>query len=98
MRIVLPLWTIAAWGLTVALVSHLLGGTFEMRTCQSDCVWILYWVVFFITLAGCVAGGWWLLGQRKGRGKGVSPVAVISVVAMVLLLIVFLTTMAIGML
>ena len=90
MRIVLPLWTIVAWGLTVALVSQLLGGTFETRACQSDCVWTLYWVVFSVTVAGCAAGGWWLFSKDK------SPVAVISVAAMALLLVVFLTTMAIG--
>lgn len=96
MHIVLPLWTITAWGLTVALTSYLLSGTFETRTCQSDCVWILYWVVFSVTVAGCLVGGWWLFDQSIGRGRGAPPLAVVSFIAMAFLLIIFLTTMAIG--
>ncbi len=76
----------------MVLVSRLLSGTFDARSCHSDCVWGLYWSAFWITVAGCVAGVLWLLRQDDTK-----PLfTLISVGAMVLLLVVFVTTMGIG--
>ena len=91
-RVVFPVWALAAWGLTVALVMQLLGGTFDTRNCQSDCVWAIYWVVFVVTVVGCAFGSWRVL---KADGDKSVP-TIISVGALFLLLAIFLTTMAIG--
>ncbi len=92
MYIVFPVWALTAWGLTVILVSQLLGGTFEARSCQSGCVWVLFWAAFVITAAGCGAGAWWLLKKENAR----APLVFTSVGALFFLLVVFITTMAIG--
>ena len=92
-RIIFPIWALATWGLTVALVSQLLGGTFEQgRACQSDCVWALYWSAFVITVAGCATGAWQFLKSNDAK----PPLMFISVGAMFLLLAIFITTMVIG--
>ncbi len=91
-QIAFPAWALVAWGLTVVLVSQLLGGTFEGRSCQSGCVWTLYWIVFALTAAGCATGVWWALTK-----DGAKPLpALIAIGAMIALLGIFLTTMAIG--
>ena len=92
-RIIFPAWALVAWGLTMILVSQLLGGTFEQgRSCKSDCVWALYWVAFVITVTGCAAGVWQFL---KNNGAKL-PLVFVSVGAMFVLLMIFLTTMFIG--
>ncbi len=83
-------FVIAAWGLTIALVYHLLSGTFESgRSCQTDCVKTIYWSAFIAALAGIAAG----FATRKSGG---SLSFAIKMGALFLLLAMFAVTMFIG--
>ena len=44
---------VIAWGLTIALVSQILGGTFESgRSCQTTCVSVMYYGSIALALIG----------------------------------------------
>ena len=92
MRMIFPVWALVAWGLTALLVSQLLGGTFEVRSCQSGCVWVIYWITFAVNFAGCVVGAW----RLTRRGAETPWFAFVSVASMFVLLGIFTTTMLIG--
>ena len=92
MTAVFSTWALVAWGLAAILVSQLLGGTFDTRTCHTDCVQALYWSAFVVTFSGCIAGGWYWL--KKDDTERLFAKA--GVVALLALLVIFLTTMAIG--
>ena len=91
-KVLFPVWAFVSWGLTSLLVVQLLGGTFDTRSCQSDCVSLLYWSVFAVTVIGCVVGGWRFIQ----KGSQSPPSELISVGALFVLLIIFATVMAIG--
>ena len=78
------------WLVTVMLVAQLLSGTFDTRTCQTDCVFALYWAAFGITVAGLAFGA---VAWRRCLD---SLWAGAAFAALSLLLVIFLATMAIG--
>ena len=43
-----------SWALAVFLVTQLLSGTFDDRTCQTTCVSVLFWMSFAIAAIGLV--------------------------------------------
>ena len=90
MHLLFPLWALVAWGLTAVLASQLLGATFDVRACQSDCVWAIYWAAFVITITGCAAGVWRLVNADKAKS------VLAGTGAMFILLAIFITTMVIG--
>lgn len=76
--------------LAVILVTQLLSGDFDTRTCTTECVQMLYWSAFAATALALIGGGVLLSqGQTDWCIK-------ISIAASAVLMIVFLTTMAIG--
>ena len=91
-RMVFPLWALVAWALTAILVAQLLGGTFDVRACHSGCVWLLYWAVFVVTIAGCITGIGWFLKSASDKPL----LSVISIAALLFLQVIFFVTMAIG--
>ena len=84
------IFSVGAWGFTIALVYTMLSGTFDTRTCQTACVQTLFWTAFALSVVGVAYGLFSLSGGEK-RG-----VATTSVIASSILLIIFATTMVIG--
>ena len=85
-------WTVLAtavsWGLAIALVFNLLGGTFETRSCQTGCVQSLALASFIVAVAGV------LVGHRPPRHL----VTLLCLLSMLGLILIYLTTFFIGVL
>ena len=79
-----------AWLLAVILVSQLLSGNFETRTCQTSCVQSIYWASFGFVVLGLVltAFNYQLALQTKS--------GIVTTVALFLLLFIYLITMGVG--
>jgi len=89
MKFCSPIFATLAWVLAVVLVMQLLSGDFAGRSCQTECVQNIYWA----SLGFCLLGlAWGLLVVRKPRPRWV----VLSNVALLPLLLMYLTVMAIG--
>ena len=82
---------IISWGLAVFLVTRLLSGTFDGRTCQTTCVSVLFWTSFAIALLGLAFSVVnILLGKRD-------LIQILSSLALLGLSVIYVTTMLIGM-
>ena len=85
-------WTVLAtavsWGLTVALAFNLLGGPFEMRSCQTGCMQSLGLASFIVAVAGV------LVGHRPPHHL----VTLLCLLSMLGLILIYLTTFLIGVL
>ncbi len=80
------------WGVTVALVINLLGGTFDERTCQSVCVNMMYWGALVLAVVGLV------FGIKNCCKTGAGIINVIFVLLALALLAILVGIMVIGML
>ena len=80
--------TVISWGLTVAVVINLLGGTFDERSCQTGCVQNLAVSSFLVALAGV------LVGHRPPRHS----ITILCLLAMLALIGIYLTVFFIGVL
>ena len=77
-----------SWGLAVALGFNLLGGPFEARSCQTGCVQSLALASFAVAVAGVLFG-------RRGPHHLLS---LLCLLAMLGLIVIYLTTFLIGVL
>ncbi len=79
-----------SWALAIFLVTQLLSGTFDTRTCQTTCVNVLFWMSFAIAVIGLVFSiGGISIGQS-------SRIKTISILALLGLCGIYATTMFIG--
>ena len=79
-----------SWALAVFLVTQLLSGTFDERTCQTTCVSILFWMSFAIAVVGLIFS---VGGISIGKSNWIKT---ISLLALVGLCGIYVTTMLIG--
>lgn len=80
--------TVVSWGLAVALVINLLSGPFEARACQTGCMQSLALTSFIAAVTGM------LVGHRPPHHL----VTLLCLLAMLGLIVIYLTTFFIGVL
>ena len=89
-KTIVPVLAGVAWLLAMVLVTQLLGGTFDMRSCTTGCMQVLYWTAFAVAIAGLGISGWLIKGGARDL------VLIVSAAALLLLVLKFLTLMFIG--
>ena len=79
-----------SWALAVFLVTQLLSGTFDDRTCQTTCVSVLFWMSFAIAAIGLIFS---IGGISIGKS---SLIKYLSGLALFVLCGIYITTILIG--
>ena len=79
-----------SWALAVFLVTQLLSGTFDDRTCQTTCVSVLFWMSFAIAAIGLIFS---IGGISVGNNN---LIKILSGLALFALCGIYVTTILIG--
>ena len=89
MKLLSLISAIIAWVLAIVLVTQMLSGTFETRTCHTACVQSIYWTSLVFCIFGLIIG--------FGVIKKPRPCSIILAnLALATLLGIYLVTMGIG--
>lgn len=80
----------ASWLLAVFLVMQLLSGTFDGRTCQTNCVNTIFWVSFAIAAVGLIFSISTLFASKSGWVNTLALLALLGLCGM------YITTILVG--
>ena len=84
-----PIFAATGWLLTIILAMNLMGGTFDTRSCTTECTLAIYGAALVIAIVGLIIG---LSRLRQTR----DAMTITSTLSLVGLLGVFITVMFVG--